>query len=281
MSAIQHHAMLLAAGSSALNLWTPRLLTVPPSILCDYSTAMTVVSGSSVSAWADGSGGGNNLTQSNSSFYPDYLATDANGYPASGPASAAVSRFLQSSATSLYQNAAQGWIMCVYRMRGSGASIRILGAADTNSSGTARLWLCSDSTTAAAKPNLRVRRLDADAVAVLSGPTALSDGSYHMVLGTMDWSTRAAALYVDGSSVATNATLTAAAGNTSNTASATITSMGNGGSTTDSVLSAILFGTTLPSSGEIDKLFGLYAYVYGLQSLLPVGHPYKSSPPTV
>ena len=280
MSAIQQHAMLLAGSGAALNLWTPRLLTVPPSILCDYSTAMTVVTGTTVSAWADGSGAGNNLTQSLTSSYPDYLAADSNGYPAVAPTNASQADYLTSAATSIYQNAAQGWIMCVYRMRGSGATNRILGAAATASSGSARLWLCSDSTTAAAKPNLRVRRLDADAVAVLSGPTALNDGSYHMVLGTINWGTRAAALYVDGSSVATNATLTASAGNTSNTASATVTALGDGGSTTDSAVSALLFGTTIPSSGDIDKLFGLYAYVYGLQSLLPVGHPYKTSPPT-
>ncbi|MDO7844623.1 glycosyl hydrolase [Sphingomonas immobilis] len=44
---------------------------------------------------------------------------------------------------------------------------------------------------------------------------------------------------------------------------------------------AIVVLSRVPSQDEVNRLFGWAAYKFGLESLLPAGHPYKSRPPLV
>ncbi|MCY1311367.1 hypothetical protein D9M70_616580 [compost metagenome] len=81
-----------------------------------------------------------------------------------------------------------------------------------------------------------------------------------------------------------NATLLPTAGATSDTDSSgdiAIAASTSGVGATDVDIAAVVASNVVPSSDDIDKLFGWAAYKFGLQSSLPGGHPYKSSPPTV
>lgn len=266
-------------------LWSPLSLTVPPTVLLDHLSTMTN-SGGTVSAWSDRSGGGNNVTNTGTA-QPFYNAADINGYSAAradgGVTGSSGGQWLQNgSANSLYNNASQGWLFGVYKLDGtSSTQARAVVVATTNSAAAARLEIASDSSAGAGKPNLRVRRLDADSVATIVGPSALNDGNYHMVMGWMNWGTREGRLYVDGNTPTTNTTLTAAAGNTSATNSSILAVVGSASNV--SVLNGRqavgIFGSTLPSDAEVDKLFGYYAHQLGLTGNLPSGHPYKTTPP--
>lgn len=267
-------------------LWSPLSLTVPPAILLDHLSTMTN-NGTTVSAWSDRSGNARNAA-SVGAPNPFYNAADLNGYPAlradGGTTGGSGGQYLQPGGTgtgSLYASASQGWLFAVYKLDGtSSTQFRAAAYAETGTLGLARFGLFTDGSTGAGKPSMRVRRLDADSAAALVGPTALNDGNYHMVLAWMNWGTREGRLYVDGNSPTTNTALTTA-GSTSSTSSNVIAVVGGVSNVTtiNGREVAALFGTTLPSDVEVDKIFGYYANQLGLTGNLPVGHPYKSSPP--
>lgn len=268
-------------------LWSPFSLTAPPAILVDHLSTMTN-NGTTVSSWSDRSGNARNVASSGTAN-PFYNAADLNGYPAAradgGTTGGGGGQYLQAGGTgtsSLYTSAPQGWLFAVYKLDGTSATqFRAAAYVETGTAGATRFGLFTDGTSGAGKPSMRTRRLDADAAVALTGPSALNDGNYHMVMAWMNWGTREGRLYVDGNSPTINTTLTAAAGTTDSTTSAAVTVMGAISNTT--VINgrevAMLFGKTLPSDAEVDKLFGYYANQLGLTGNLPVGHPYKSSPP--
>ena len=278
-------AALRLRKSSAAG-WTILDLPSPATIVCDHRSANTN-DGSTFSQWNDRSGNGYHL-QSSSGAQPFYNAAAINGYPAlgadGGVTGGANGQYIYSSSNpprNMYQAASQGWMFAVYKLDGTSATQnRAVCCAETNALGVTRLGIFSDSSAGAGKPNLRVRRLDADSVAVLAGPSSLNDGNYHMVLGWMNWATREGRLYVDGNSPTTNATLTTA-GSTSNTVSSSIEALGVRSNTTviNGKVAVADYGTTLPSDADVDRIFGYYAHELGLTSNLPVGHPYKTSPP--
>lgn len=278
-------AALRLRKSSAAG-WTILDLPSPATIVCDHRSANTN-DGTLVSQWNDRSGNGYHLTFSSSSR-PFYNAAAINGYPAlgadggvTGGANGQYIAIGSNPPQNMYQAVTQGWMFAVYKLDGtSPTQARAVCCAETNGLGVTRLGIFSDSTAGAGKPNLRVRRLDADSVAVLAGPSSLADGNYHMVLGWMNWATREGRLYVDGNSPTTNATLTTA-GSTSNTTSSSIEALGVRSNTTviNGKVAVADYGTTLPSDADVDRIFGYYAHELGLTSNLPVGHPYKTSPP--
>ena len=277
-----HHGLLMSAKT-----WSILDLPSPATIVCDHRSA-NINDGSTFSQWNDRSGNGYHL-QSSSGAQPFYNAAAINGYPAlganGGVTGGAGGQYISIGSNppqNMYQAASQGWMFAVYKLDGTSATQnRAVCCAETNALGVTRLGIFSDSTAGAGKPNLRVRRLDADSVAVLAGPSSLNDGNYHMVLGWMNWATREGRLYVDGDLVASNATLTASAGATSNTVNNRIEALGVRSNNTviNGKVAVADFGTTLPADPDVDRIFGYYAHDLALTANLSVSHPYKTSPP--
>lgn len=270
-----HHRGLFVAGN--VPLWSPASLAIPPGLWVNDDSAVSGPSGR-VHQWNDLSGNGYHLAgTSDATQDPTVLGSGLAGRrTVQGDGSNDLLRN-QGGATGLFQNASQGWLLAVYKRVSGSAANRIVLGATTNTTGIGRFLLCSDSTVAAGRPQIRVRRLDADSVAVLTSPTDLSDGLHHLVLATMDWGARTGRIYIDGSLDSSSTTLTAAAGNTSNTASFEVSAFGlsAAGNAANVEVAEALVGTTLPSAGEIDKLFGYLAHRWGLTARLPAGHPYK------
>lgn len=267
-------------GTSAAPLWSPLDLPVPPTIVCDHLSVMEN-SGGLVTKFNDRAGANNYFTGVNS---PVYVASAVNGYPAvrgTGSDTKQLNNPSSTGAWGTYNNASQGWLFCIYKLNGtSGTTSRIPIFVSTNVNTTTRLAIFSDGTTGAGTPVMFVRRLDADSAVSIVGPSAINDGNFHMLMAWMNWGTREGRLYIDGNSPTVNTTLTPIAGNTSATDSAAIRMVSHGGSSSiDGDIAAGVFGTTLPSDADVDRIFGYYAHQFALTANLPSGHPYKTSPP--
>ena len=103
-----------------------------------------------------------------------------------------------------------------------------------------------------------------------------------MILGVAEWASNRLRLYVNGDLDADNSSAWASGSNTPNTLSngATV-----GGIDSEAAYFlgdvAELFAVrdAAPSSDDVDKIFGYAAHRWGLTSLLPAAHPYKTTPP--
>lgn len=124
-----------------------------------------------------------------------------------------------------------------------------------------------------------LRRLDSDSAVVQWSPTVVGT-EWAMTLHAAKWADGQSEIRVNGNDPATVAATSA--GNTASTLSGTAIYIGSEGVTTfaDIDLACSICGSgSMPSAGEINKLFGWAAWRYGLVDLLPAAHPYKDAPP--
>jgi hypothetical protein len=197
-----------------------------------------------------------------------------------------------SQAGAVFRNVAAAWVFVIYRKRSSdaGTANRPLILGLDNDGDTRFALRCGSSTGAGNLPQLVATRLDADAAGALNATT--NNGlNWQMVLAYADYSTRAGAIHINGALDASTATLTAAAGNTSNTvansgtpgAQIFVLATNSTGSISSNVeIAEVIIGSgSLPSPTEIDKLFGYGGHKWALTSVLPALHPYKTTPPYV
>ena len=263
--------------------WTPASLGGVPKIWLNDSSAVTDAGAGACSQWNDVSGNANHFVQGTGAARPliQLLALNNrrtikfNG----------TSHFMElTSNLAVFQNVTSASIGVVWKKNPTGVSAadRWIFHAPTNVNGNSRFTLLAGSTTDGDLPQARLRRLDADTAATLNMNNA-SDGNYHLTLFTMDYTNRPGTFYQDGATDNSNATLTTA-GSTSNTASQTRIAIGAHADATKwgGIEIAELFILTgyIPTGGERDKIAGYFAWMWGLQSLLPGGHPYKSVAPT-
>lgn len=275
-------ARLLAPVSAAL--WTPLNMAVVPQIYLDaQDSVVTDVSGACSAISNLGSmGADGDFLQAASGSRPAILNAELNG-----------KRVLSFDGTddvmtgdtvaqkNILRNVAAGWCFLIYKKRGSDSAYR--RALHIPTGGTALPRLVVWAGLADNKPTMQARRLDADAT-VTASSTTTSVGAYAMLLHTVNYTTRAGRIYKNGSLDVDNPTFTAAAGNTSDTASVEAIAIGartGGVVPADIDLATVVVSREMPSDSDIDKLFGWAAHKYGLTASLPVGHPYKTLPPTV
>ncbi|MGE7136048.1 hypothetical protein ACQKIE_00245 [Luteibacter sp. NPDC031894] len=259
-------------------LWTPANLSTAAKIWLK-ETGLVDAGGGAISQWTDESGSGWDFTQSTSASRPVIVPNALNGksvaiFDGSNDVLVGVT-----SANALYRAKTYGWAMHLFKKTASGSAVdRAMFAARYPGVGWYTTYVGSSrgSTT----PVLLARRLSGDSASFFDG-TSLSVG-WHMLMGVVNWGAGTGQLYVDGSLMASANPFTST-GTTSNIAANEIT-LGAGSSTglyADVSIGEHLAGDATLSTGDIDKLFGYMAWKWGLQSLLPVGHPYKSAPPTV
>lgn len=270
----------IVAGRPYSPLWTPSDLAIPPKLWLNDQSPVIDVSGFA-SQWDDISGSGWDFTQGTAANRPAIVSSGLNGRRTIR-GDGTNDDMSNSASALLYRNVSAGWafIVCQRTVSTGGGANRLLFQTFANL-GNTRFRILADSTTNADKVSLQVRRLDADAIATLAGTVAVNSGP-HMILCTMDWGSGAGSIYVDGSLDVTNGSLTSA-GSTSNTSGNPphIFSSGAGTAYYDGDIAELVAtsGSSLLSATEIDKLFGYAAHRWGLTSLLPALHPYKTSPP--
>lgn len=259
-------------------LWTPANLSTSAKIWLK-ETGLVDAGGGAISQWNDESGNSWHFQQSTSSFRPVITANAL----ASKPAATfdGTNDYLTgvTASCALYQAKTYGWAMHLFKKSAAGsATDRGIFAARYPGVGWYTTYVGSSrgSTT----PVLLARRLDTDSASFFDG-TSLSVG-WHMMLGVANWGAGTGQMYVDGSLMASASPFTSS-GSTSNITANEVT-LGAGSSTglyADVSIAEHLAGNASLSTGDIDKLFGYMAWKWGIQSLLPVGHPYKSAPPTI
>lgn len=281
-------AAQMRVASSAV-LWTPLdMATVPQIYLDAQDSTVTDVSGYASAISNLGLMGANgDFSQGTAGSRPAVLVAELNGNRVLS-FDGADDVLLGGSTTqkNLLRNVAAAWCFSIYKKRGTDGSAvnRLVFYATRGTDGNQRFDLRTGlSGSAANRPAISVRRLDADSAANL---VLGSDfvGAYSMQLGMINYASRLGRLYIDGAVAAENATLTASTGNTSDTASAESLAVGafyTGGGAADIDLAAVVVSNTQPSDIDIDKLFGWAAHKYGLTASLPAEHPYKTTAPTV
>ena len=261
--------------------WDPSMLQTPLRIWLDHTSTVTDVSGNA-SQWNDKTSNALNYSQSTAGSRPLIVASGLNSKRTlrfDGTDDCLTCNI--AGALSMFQDVGSGYVFFVSKKTTTDVSPthRTIIQSVSGTGGTRHHLQMGSADAGANKPEMGVRRLDADSFARLDGPSAV-DTNFHMYLGVQNWSTREGRIFQDGAVIATNATLTASAGNTSNTASSVASTIGaaSGGTVrfADAEIAAVLVGRAgMPSAADIDCLFGWAAHTYGLQSLLPSGHPYK------
>lgn len=189
--------------------------------------------------------------------------------------------------TDVFKDQPTGWNLAVFRRTATDVSAvaRIVMYHPTPA--LTRLSLGAGLAATANRMSMAARQLDGGAAGTLSS-TQNSSTSWVILLGIMDWANGDGFLYVNGDLDATNTALTPS-GNTSNTSGVPPTigaATGAGGEGTETQhcnmeLGQITFGRALPDASTIDKLNGQAAWHWGIQSVLPSLHPYKTVPPTM
>lgn len=271
--------------------WTPANMGTSPQLWLDHTSPITNVSGTASLIENKGSLGANgNFNQTTAARRPAINATGLNGlrtldfdglYTTNGDKMECGT----ASALNVWRNVGQGWAFIVYQKQivDSGGAGRNIFRAALGTAGNARIQMLAGRTAHDNTPALSIARLDGDAATIIDSPSGPRTDPV-MMLAHVDYSGNLASLYIDGDLDA-SAAIGASGGNTSNTASSnphTIASVapGNDAGNGDPRMACFIAGGGfLPTSDEIDKLFGWAAHIYGLAGNLDVSHPYKSAPP--
>lgn len=254
-------------------LWTPADVTTQLWLDPSDAASRTLV-GSAISQLTDKSGAGNTVTQGTSSKRPTLLTADLNGLDTAsfdGSTDA-----LSDGSNSVGRNVSALALAVLFKPDAVNADRRIFNNATGTSAVNARVLVGFN-----ASSEFRVggRRLDADSyVEDVSVSAAAYAGQWTILVCCFDYAGANLAIRVNGAEESSGAYLTS--GSTSNTAS---TGGGVGGrvdGTTNYFDGSLAELIVQPSIADAEKLEGYLAHKWGLASLLPALHPYKSDPPT-
>jgi hypothetical protein len=261
------------------NIWEPTDLGTSPRHW--WGDMSHVVLATGCSSWGDRGTGAVPLSQATGANQPAVNYTGINNRRI--VTFDGVNDRLGAADASLFQNVSAGWVMLVSKktaLSTPSTTNQTVFYAGTNTTSAVRLSVLQNHSAGVDKLSVAARRLDADALAVHNGPS-IPDTNFHMYLVLMDWSTGNVEIWMDGTQVVAPTALTSA-GSTSNTAATDTVIAGGLGATENapvSIADLIVGRGSLPSSGDIDKLFGYCAHKFGLTALLPGGHAYKTVAP--
>jgi len=264
-------------------LWTPENLSATPSFWYNDDSTITIPTGDEVSDWGSNGTATFNIAQSTSGSRPARQAAGLNSrrtilFDGSNDRLASTT----TGARDHFRNADVGFIAVVYKKAATdGGANKFVGINYTGTGGS-RFSLLASSPANADRPSMVVRRLDADSAGVLGASTGGST-AWQIVVATMDWANGGGTLYVNGAQDAQNLALTSS-GLTSNTQASLSFNMGAANDATQAAdidVAEYMQSALLPSTGDIDRIFGYFAHRWALTSALPSGHPYKTMPPTL
>lgn len=248
------------------SLWTPANITT--AVWLDASDASTVTTvGTKVSEWRDKSGNSRHVLQSDDALRPTYSTAAQNGLSIVEKTS--VSGSLISSAGGVFSGVSGGYIIIagVSTHRAvSGTFVQVV-----NSSAQSRFVV---QTTTAGVGLVGGRRLAADTFVSITGATNVGTGG-NIIVGTADYANRTARIFLNETQDASS-TVWGTAGSTENN-TGTYNILGNIiGSAWE-----IVIGHGVPSTDTRQRLAGYLAHKWGITSVLPAGHPFKTWPPYV
>lgn len=269
----------IVAGHAVPGLWTPADLSSPPGFWVDDNSTMVITSSPMVDSWGDRSGnarhaaasGGQRPSLASSPWRVEYAVGNRSEIANPG---------------ALLNSVSSAWVFGVWRRTSpDDSNISRPVVAWGNNGSAVRLGLYAGENVAggANRIGIGARRLDAEDYSYFGAAAAHTSGDWVMGLGLVDYSARTVDLWIDGEldsnysgaftgSGSTSATNSARARIGSNAATSVLPSL-------DGSVRCALIGVALPGAGEVDELFGWAAWHFGLESNLPISHPYKDAPP--
>jgi hypothetical protein len=260
---------------SAYVLWSPDDITT--GAWYDASDSTTIAeSGGAVSQWDDKSGNGFDISQGVGASQPTTNADTIGGLNAIE----FDNDYLFRSNVDMFRNIGEGLIVSVVKDAAVIASNQqYMVHVKTGGAGLTRAALKNRSTIRTAAG----RRLDSDTFVQLDGDAITANPELSSAV--FNWASDELSMRENGSlSVSTTPIFSSGAGNTSDTDASEIT-IGNVAAdpTVNRGYTGLIAETILVendiSIDTIEKLEGYLAWKWGLESQLPVGHPYKNHPP--
>jgi hypothetical protein len=266
-------------------LWRPDELGADLALWLDAEdTASITLNGSTVSQWDDKSGNNRNASQATASLQPTYLSTGFNGKPTLETDG---NDILELGATSLGRNVS-GITCAIVGVHPSGLTF----TSNTNEL-FIRTGVITESTRFAFTPNpsastgnryaIAGRRLDSDSYQTVSSSTdsLANRGNQWIRVGQAAYSDGVANHWTDGTQDITSAPFQTA-GVTSDTDSQRASIFGGVNPLpSGSQLCEIVLTHSTMTTADRQKLEGYLAWKWGLESNLPIGHPYKLYPPYI
>lgn len=260
--------------------WTPAALT---SLYAWYKADApgNTLSGSNIATMDDLSGNGHSLTASGASM--PVVASAIGSRSIVRLASGTSNRLNMTNSRAILQNRAGFHFAMMANFTYAGSNLGHIFVGDTPTAGTGRIYVRYPHSSAGnQRPYILARRLDNEpSITILNPSTAMS--GIAAALFNVDYSSTSAEIRWNGTSVASSNTFLTA-GTTSNTLGAVDVSIGNQPSSNNAFggdIGEIVVCTESLSAGDRQKLEGYLAWQWGQQGSLPVGHPYKSAPPTI
>lgn len=249
------------------SLWTPADLGTPPLFWVNDDSNVTDAGSGACSQWDDISGNNFHVTQGTNSLRPLIVTSGLNGRRTIR-ADGTDDRLTNSNATfrDAYRLKSSAWLACVFKKNGTGTTgIRFVFYSSTNTLGAARFSFCSTAV-GTDTPQLRVRRLDGDAVTGLDSGASIGT-EWNAWLIIMDWSTGDGFIYKNGSLDVQNLSLTTS-GNTSNTGAANeiaLFNLATGGFASGIELAELATGSNyIPTGTEINNFFTYFSGRWGI-----------------
>lgn len=260
--------------------WTPQVYAASARWF-DFSDASTVTLTSGIRIVAN-KGAGNGLSQESiPAARPAYALAAHNGLNVAR--FNGVDQFLYANNISAFRAVGNGVVFIV------AAPDVVSGAIQTmfnhNTPATTALARIAMSINASAAPEFGGRRTDAQSFQGITSPTVI-DASMHIFCARYDWATAQLSIRVDGDDHVVAASFQTA-GNTSNTDASTNSSLGASRSATvtnqgfDGDIGEVVFMGYALADENVHRFEGYFAWKWGIQHKLPVGHPYKSAPPVL
>jgi hypothetical protein len=268
-------------GATFGSSWTPAALGSALALWLDADDAATItLNGSTVSQWNDKSGNARNVLQATPANQPTRTASGLNGKPVLTFDGA--DWLFNANPGALLRNVAGGTVAAVLNYTNNSTQ-RLPIAAMNGTGATTRMAVALQNT---GRTNIISRRLDAEGASTVSSPPAYTNGTNVIQVGVARYSDGALDQFINGSAGGTGSF--PSSGNSSDTNSATLviggTSSDGGVTVVNQMLGFVgeaVYTNTALSTNDRQRLEGYFAWKWGLQNSLPVGHPFRLIPPSL
>lgn len=265
---------LSAYGSAGKGLWTPR--QIPTVLWFDAADSSTItLNGSTISQWSDKSGNNNHATQPTAAEQPTYNAayTGPATPPTGTPIPAVVTSGAQKFITPLTLDTLPSFTIIMVAARSGnlapGVNSALAGTAGPTSATPTKLQFTTSTSETVLQSAGRSQAQTPASAAVPFNTFAIPG---------MSWNGSTANAAMNGVETAnSSAPFTAGFDNTPLLLlGSTNLTRGLVGATLEFVMTP-----TVATTSDRQKIEGYLAWKWGLQTSLPVSHPYYSSPPVV
>lgn len=242
----------LVKSSGFRALWTPANITT--ALWLDANDASTItLNGSTVGEWRDKSGNARHASQPTAVNQPEYTANGLNGKP--------VMTFATSDTMEFLGSHDENW-SCAFVARTTTTQSGIIQYGGVNQFGSVfgegGIWIARPVSGGGAT------------VANNSQPTIVAATYQAIPTGVVNiWSDGSIGTPYAGTPIAvTNAT-------------STIGGLSTNVYVMNGIIAEIVVSNGVLSTDDRQRLEGYFAWKWALEANLPIGHPYKNSPPTV